>query len=695
MNQTIFKLKPIASVCLQVMLTMPLLHSMAHAADAPIVPAAKNVAPAKKESGMDTAVAPGDDFNRYANGGWEKTAVIPDDKVAVGIFDVLKEESDAKVLKIIEQSTKAEAGSAVRKIGDFYTSYLNTDVINKRGLAPLQGEMQSIADLKDKAALATYLGKHLRADVDPINATNVFTENLFGLWVSQGFHDHTKYMPYLLQGGLGLPDREYYLSASPRMAEIRKNYLAHIAATFKLANVADAEQAAKRVFDLEMLIAKGHANREDTSDVLKADNTWTLTDFNKKAAGLDWAAYFKAAGLDGQSKFIIWHPTALKASSALVAKTPLASWQDYLRFHVINTRSTVLPQAFFDQRFKFYSALSGAKAAQPRWKYAVAATNNAVGEEVGKLYVAENFSPESKTRINGMVSNILAAFGERVQALKWMTPATKQEALAKIKSTYVGVGYPDKWRDYSGLVVDANDAYGNRERSQEFEYSRALAKFGQPVDVTEWCMNAQLVNAVNMPLQNAINFPAAYLQSPNFDLAASDATNYGALGATIGHEISHSFDNSGAMFDAKGELRNWWSKADLAHFKTSSKALIAQFNQYKAFPDLSVNGAQTLGENIADLAGLMAAYDAYRTSMKQKGQAITKEDEQEFFLAYARSWRGKMRDETLRTAIITNEHAPGQYRVLTVRNLDAWYDAFAVQPGQKLYLAPKDRVKVW
>jgi len=695
MKKTKFVLKPVASVCLQVMLSVPLMHSMAHAADAPSAAATRPASSVKKETGMDTSVAPGDDFNRYANGGWEKTAVIPDDKVTVGIFDVLVEESDAKVLKIIEQATKAEAGSATRKIGDFYASYLNIDAINQRGLAPLQAELQSIADIKDKAGLATYLGKHLRADVDPINATNVFTENLFGLWVSQGFHDHTKYMPYLLQGGLGLPDREYYLSSSPRMAEIRKNYLAHITATLKLINVPDAELAAKRVFDLEVLIAKGHANREATSDVLKADNTWSLADFNRQAAGLDWATYFKAAGLDAQGKFIIWHPTALKASSALVKNAALASWQDYLRFHAINQRSTVLPQAFFDQRFKFYSTLNGAKAPQLRWKYAVTATNNALGEEIGKLYVAENFSADSKTRINGMVSNILAAFGERVQALRWMTPATKQEALAKIKATYVGVGYPDKWRDYSGLVVDANDAYGNRERSQEFEYRRALAKFGQPVDVTEWCMNPQLVNAVNMPLQNAINFPAAYLQSPNFDLAASDATNYGALGATIGHEISHSFDNSGAMFDAKGELRNWWNKADLAHFKTSSKALIAQFNQYKAFPDLSINGAQTLGENIADLAGLMAAYDAYRTSMKQKGQMITKDDEQEFFLAYARSWRGKMRDETLRTAIITNEHAPGQYRVLTVRNLDAWYDAFAVQPGQKQYLAPKDRVKVW
>lgn len=693
MRTTSFRLKPLVRVCLQVMLSVPAIYGIHGSAQAADAPAATSTAVAG--NGMDKSVAPGDDFNRYANGGWEKTAVIPDSKIAVGIFDVLTEESDAKVLKIIEQSTKAEAGSAARKVGDFYQSYLNIEQINQRGLAPLQAEFESIAALKDKSALSAYLGKHLRADVDPINATNVFTENLFGLWVSQGLHDHSKYMPYLLQGGLGLPDREYYLSSNPKMAEIRKNYLEHIAAMLKLANVADAEQAAKRIFDLELKIAKGHANREATSDVMKADNTWSKTDFNKKAKGMDWDAYFSAAQLDGQASFIIWHPTALKASSALVAATPLATWQDYLRFHTVNQRVLVLPQAFFEQKFKLNSLMSGAKTPEPRWKYAVGATNNAIGEEIGKLYVAENFSPEAKARINGMVSNILAAFGERVQALKWMSPATKQEALAKIKSTYVGVGYPDKWRDYSGLTIDVNDAYGNRQRSEDFDYSRALAKFGQPVDVTEWCMNAQLVNAVNMPLQNAINFPAAYLQAPNFDLNASDATNYGALGATIGHEISHSFDNSGAMFDAKGELRNWWTKSDLAHFKASSKALIAQFNTYKPFPDLAVNGAQTLGENIADLAGLMAAFDAYRSSMKQKDQPVSKETDQEFFLAYANSWRGKMRDEYLRSVIVTNEHAPGQYRVLTVRNLDAWYDAFDVRAGQKLYLAPKDRVKVW
>lgn len=684
------RLKPLALFCLHAMLALPLTASLAHADG--LTPA--EIA-AVKADGIDHSVAPGDDFNRYANGGWEKTATIPDNKSGVGIFDMLSDESDAAVAKIIEQATQADAASPARKIGDFYRAYLNIEAINQRGLLPLQARFDEIAALNDKAALASYLGKNLRADVDPINATNVHTENLFGLWVSQGFHDHSQYMGYLLQGGLGLPDREYYLSKNPQMVALRAKYREYIAATLKQAKLQNVEAAAKRIFDLEVKIARGHATREDTSDVLKADHTWRAADFAGKAPGLDWTGYFAAAGLQQQSAFIIWHPSALKASAALVGAVPLGTWQDYLRFHAINQRSGVLPQVFFEQKFKFYSALTGAKQAKPRWRYAVNATNEALGEEVGKLYVAQNFSPEAKARIQSMVTNLLDAFSARVNALDWMTPGTKAEALAKINSTYVGVGYPDKWRDYTALEVSADDAYGNLERSQAFQYRQALAKFGQAVDVKEWCMNPQLVNAVNMPLQNALNFPAAYLQNPNFDMNASDAANYGAIGATIGHEISHSFDNSGAMFDAKGELRNWWSKADLQHFNRSSRALVAQYNAYQPFPDLAVKGQQTLGENIADLAGLMAAYDAYRAAMKQKGQQATAASDQEFFLAYAKSFRSKVRAEVLRTIVITNEHAPEQYRVQTVRNLDAWYQAFDVKPGQALYLAPKARVKVW
>lgn len=698
-NNTQLRLKPLALACLHMVLALPLYASItaqAHANDAKsIVLNSTASTSATIDVGMDKSILPGEDFNRYVNGHWEKTATIPDDKMSVGVFDSLIEDTDIKVAKLIEATTKAAPGTAARKIGDFYQAYLNMEHINQLGLSPLQSQLDHIAALTDKTALATYLGQHLRADVDPINATHVHTENLFGLWVSQGFHDHTTYTAYLLQGGLGLSDREYYVSKNPKMVELRSKYLAHIAAILKLANTPDPDNAAKRIFALETRIAQSHATREATSDVLKANNTWSQADFAKKARGLDWSAYFSAAGLQAQSSFIIWHPGALKGSAALVANTPLDIWKEYLRFHAINQRTGVLPQAFADQQFALRSAFTGAKKPLPRWRDAVDVTNYALGEEVGKLYVEQNFSAEAKQRIRSMVTNLLDAFSARVSALTWMSPKTKAEALEKIKHTYVGVGYPDKWRDYSGLQVSTADAFGNTERASAFFYQEALAKLGKPVDVTEWCMNPQLVNAVNMPLQNAINFPAAFLQSPNFDLQASDAANYGAIGATIGHEISHSFDNSGAMFDSKGELRNWWSKSDLAHFNQSSKALVAQFSAYKPFPDLAVNGQQTLGENIADLAGLMAAFDAYRSAMKQKGQVVTKETDQEFFLSFARTYRGKMRDETLRSIIVTNEHAPEQFRLLTVRNLDAWYPAFNVQPGQKQYLTPKDRVRVW
>lgn len=683
---------PLAALCIQLALAFPLSAAWVSAQAQAL--SAEEIAAAKADA-IDNSVLPGNDFNRYANGGWMKHAHIPASKTSVGIFDVLAEESDAAVARIIEKAGRADAGTPERKIGDFYQAYLDIATINQRGLQPLQERFDAIDAISNSAALASYLGKNLRADVDPINATQVHTENLFGLWVSQGFHDHRHYMPYLMQGGLGLPDREYYLSKTPEMIALRKQYQAYVVATLKLAGFSDADLAAKRILDLETRIAQGHATREDTSDVLKADNTWRLTDFPKKAPGLDWATYFAAAGLDTQPAFIIWHPRALTTSAALVGKVPLDTWKAYLRFHAINQRAGVLPQAFFDQKFAFYSVLSGAKEARPRARYAIAATNEALGEEVGKLYVVQNFSPEAKQRIRDMVSNLLQAFARRVKTLDWMAASTKAEALKKIESTYVGVGYPDQWRDYSGLVVRADDAFGNQERASAFEYQRALAKFGKPVDVTEWCMNPQLVNAVNMPLQNAINFPAAFLQQPNFDLHASDATNYGAIGATIGHEISHSFDNSGAMFDARGELRNWWTKADLSHFRQSSKALVAQFNAYRPFPDLAVKGQQTLGENIADLAGLMAAYDAYHAAMEKKAQPVTAETEREFFLAYAKSFRSIERDEALRTIVMTNEHAPEQYRVLTVRNLDAWYPAFDVKPGQALYLPPDKRVRVW
>ena len=644
-------------------------------------------------SGMKLSVKPGDDFNAYVNGGWMDATEIPADKGAWGIGHEVAEATDKRVAQLIEDTAKsAGASDEARRVGAFYTAYMDEVGIEAKGLAPLLPTLNKINAVKDKKELAHLLGTTIRADVDPVNSTNFFTENVFGLWVSQGLHDPEHYQAYLLQGGLGLPDRDYYLAKDKRMAGLREKYQQHITAVLKAAGWKDADKRAAAVFELETAIAKAHASREDSEDVQKADNTWAVADFDKKAHGMDWQAFFDGAGLSNQQSINVWHPGAAKGEAALVGSKPLAVWKDYLAFHAINHFSGSLSSVFSDEHFNFYGkVLSGVPQQEPRWKRGVEHTNDALGDAVGKLYVGKYFPPESKVRIQAIVDNLIRAFNDRIDHLEWMAPATKVEAKAKLKTLYVGVGYPEHWVDYTGLEIKPDDALGNAVRAEEHAYKRALAKFGKPVDRSEWAMVPQIVNAVNLPLQNALNFPAGILQPPFFDPAAPDAVNYGSIGATIGHEISHSFDDEGAQFDSQGRLRNWWTKADLEHFHKSSAALAAQFSTYKPFPDLAVKGQQTLSENIADLAGLNAALDAYHASLKDPAQG----SDQQFFVAFGESWRTKEREAVLRRQIATDGHAPAQYRVSTVRNLDAWYGAFDVQPGQTLYLKPEDRVRIW
>jgi endothelin-converting enzyme/putative endopeptidase len=639
-------------------------------------------------------VLPGDDFFDYVNGEWLNSVEIPADRSSWGVGAALVEDTNLRIVKLIEGLAADPSSAEAKKIADYYASFMDEAGIEAKGLAPLQPALAQIAAIGDKRALTRALGASLRADVDPLNATNFFTENLFGLWMAQGLKDSAHYTPYLLQGGLGMPDRAYYLDDTPSMKELRGKYLAHIAATFRLAGIADAEARAARVFELETKIAATHANREDSADVLKANNTWSAADFARKAPGMDWAAFFASAGLGGQKKFIVWHPTAIAGAAKLVNSVPLETWKDFLTFHSINQVSAALPKALADQHFDFYGrALNGTPQQSLRWKRSLAAVNAAMPDALGKIYVAKYFPPESKQRLQQMVSNIVDAFHLRIDKLDWMAPATKKEAHAKLKTLYVGIGYPEKWASYEQLQVVPGDALGNLLRAERLHTQQQLAKLHQPVDRAEWCMPAQLVNAVNMPMQNAINFPAAILQPPYFDPSAGDAVNYGGIGATIGHEISHSFDDQGAQFDSKGRLRDWWTAADGKHFKQASAALAAQYSAYKPFPDLAINGQQTLSENLADLAGLSASYDAYHATLVNK--RVTPEADQQFFIGYAASWREKERDEALRRAILTDGHAPDKWRTATVRNLDAWYNAFNVQPGQTLYLAPKDRVRVW
>ncbi len=651
-------------------------------------------------AGMDRSVQPGDDFDGYANGNWRKTAVIPPDRSSTGIFLQVFEKAEKRNAQLIRELAAGHPapGSNQQKIADYYAAYMDEATIEKRGLDPLKPELAAIAAIHTREDLARALGSQLRADVDPINATHLHTENLFGLFVAQGLEDPSHNLPYLLQGGLGLPNRDYYLSADKEMAAFRGKYQTYIAALLKQAGTPEPDAAAQAVYALENKIAQAQTSIVDSEDIHKANNPWATADFAKKAPGLDWDAYFKAAELAGQPQVIVWQPHTVSEVSALVASEPLETWKSYLAFHLINQNTAQLPKAYADLAFEFYGhTLTGTPKQRDRWKRAIGMVNADLGDAVGQFYVQRYFPASSKARVQQMVSNILAAFTARVDTLDWMTAPTKLKAKAKIATIKVGVGYPESWRDYAELEIRRDDPVGNHQRAELHEYHHQLAKLGQPVDRGEWWMTPQTVNAVNLPLQNALNFPAAILEAPFFDPKADDAANYGSIGAVIGHEISHSFDNTGAEFDADGRLANWWTSEDQAHFKAAGQRLVEQYNQYEALPGLHVNGQQTLGENIADVSGLAIAYLAYQKSLGGKPAPVIGglTGDQRFFLAFAQSWREKTREAALRQQVVTDGHAPARFRAQTVRNIDSWYDAFAPKPGQKLYLAPADRVKIW
>ncbi len=651
-------------------------------------------------AGLDRAIRPGDDFYGYANGGWTKTHEIPPDRATYGAFTVVDEMVAERLRGLIEAAERSAPapGSPGALASAFYAAYMDETAIEKRGLSPVQPELDAIAKIADRRDLARFLGAGLRADVDALNRADFYTDRPFGLWAAPDFADPGRTVAYLLQGGLGLPDRDYYRKTDAKSAEIQKGYRAHIAAVLRLAAVADADARAGRIYELERKIADVHASRTESVDVHRADNPWPLAEFGRRVPGLDWSAYFEVAGLSAQPKIMVWHPQATAGIAALAASEPLETWKEYLGFRALDRASALLPRAFAEEQFRFYeTTLTGALKPRDRWKRAVAATSASLGDAVGRLYVEKYFPAEAKAQAQAMVANIVAAFRKRIDALAWMTPATRAKALAKLETLYVGIGYPERWRDDSGLRIEKDDALGNRERAELFAYRAALAKLGKPVDKTEWAMSPQTVNAVNLPLQNAMNFPAAILNPPFFDAQGDPVQNYGAIGAVIGHEISHSFDDQGSQFDANGRLQNWWTPEDLAHFRSAADRLVAQYDAYEPLPGLHVNGQLTLSENIADVAGVSAAFDGYR--LATAGAAARSVDgfspDQRFFIAYGQAWRRLQRPEALRRQLMTDGHTPGPYRADCVRNLDAWYAAFEVRAGEALYLDPSARVRVW
>lgn len=649
---------------------------------------------------MDPSVKPGNDFYLYANGKWVARTRIPADRASLSVFATLLDESRNNVAAIVKEAAQANAaeGSDERKIADLYASYMNTQAIDSRGLQPLRPELSQVRAISNKRELAAMMGSLLRADVDPLNNTNFHTMHLFGLWTSPGFRNSADYAVYLLQGGLVLPSSEYYLADSAHMRQIRAKYVAHIAAMLRLAGYSDPAARATKILTLEQAIAKDQETLADSEIVENANNVWSPADFESKAPGLDWSAYFAAAGLAQQHEFYVWQPSAFAGESALVASTPLATWKDWMAFHLLEEYGPLLSHAFEQEAFNFEGkVLVGVPQQEPRWKRAVDLVNEYLGDAVGQLYAQRYFPPAAKAKAQDLVAHLIATYHKRVEALPWLAPSTKTEALKKLDSLYVGIGYPETWKDHATYSVAPGDLFGNVWRAQLWKYRHNIERLGKPVNRHEWWMEPQTVNAVNLPLQNALNFPAAILQPPFFDPQAPAADNYGAIGTIIGHEISHTFDAEGSAFDAEGRLRNWWTTADHQHFEQEAKALEDQYDTYEALPGLHVNGRQTIDENIADLGGVAAAFAAYHDSLN--GRVAPKiaglTGDQQFFIAFGQNWAGKVRSAALRRQVLTDPHAPGRFRAATVRNSDIWYEAFDVKPGQALYLPPDKRVRIW
>jgi putative endopeptidase len=658
-------------------------------------------APSAQESGVDAGIRPGDDFFAYANGDWLKATDIPAGKQRWDARTDIAEITRQRVVKLLADAGAAPVGSSERKVADFHAAYMNEAAIEAQGIGPLKPLFDRIDRVRDKAALTLLLGRGLRADADPLNTGVYDSSHVLGLAVQASIHAEKTYVAFLLQGGLGLPDREHYLSAEPPMQALRTQYQAAIGHMLTLAGVDHGEQRAQAVMALETAIAQSHTTREASAEDHNADNVWTRADFARQAPGMDWSAFFAAAGLAKQRDFVAWQPSAVKGVAALVASQPLQAWKDYLRFHAVHSHADVLPRAFAEQALALKAAAAaGASPPGARAQRALDATQSAMSNALGRMYVQRYFPAEQKARVQAIAANVIAAFSQRVEAVTWMSPATKTLALAKLKTVNFGIGYPDQWPedgpDDSDLVVNPADALGNLQRIEDRNYRQALARLGQRVDKTAWSIPAQRPGAVLLFHQNAYNFAAALLQPPKFDPAASDAANYGAIGAIVGHELSHIVDTLGAEYGADGRMRRWWTAEDLSRFQASTEALVNQFSGYQAFADLSVNGKLTLTENLADLGGLAAAFDAYRRMLDKAGdKGDVRQQDRQFFIGFARAWRSKSSEQAMRAQIATDGHAPERYRIATVRNIDAWYDAFDVQPGQRLYLEPKARVRIW
>ena len=644
-------------------------------------------------SGMDKAVSPGDDFFRYVNGAWFDKAVIPSDRTATGSFVDLDVQSEDRLRGLLNdlESRKDNLTADEKKVRDLYHSYVDTDRVEQLGLAPAQKDLAVIANLKS------------RADVARIMASPAIgAESLFNARINVDDKNPNAYAVFIRQSGLGLPDRDYYLRDEKGIVAAREAYRPYIARMLKLGGIANEGAKADAIFKLETEIAKLHWSRAERRDAEKTYNPMKMSELERFAPNFPWTAFLAESGIGssaGDRQVVISEKTAFPALASLFEQTPVDVWRDYLTFHYLSARAPYLPKRFDDARFDFYGKVLGGQTEQlARVKRGVRFVSGEMGENLGRLYVVRYFSPQAKAKAQDLVRNLLDVYRQRIENADWMSPETRRKALEKVASFSVKIGYPDKWRDYSKFEVNPDDLLGNQSRGSQFEWNRRLARLNQPVDRAEWGMSPQTVNAYYESSLNEIVFPAAILQPPFFDAFADDAVNYGAIGAVIGHEISHGFDDQGSKYDAEGVLQNWWTADDRKNFDARTASLAKQFSTYSPVPGLFVNGQMTLGENIADLAGLTVAQAAYHLSLKGKEPPVLDgfSGDQRLFLGYAQVWRYKAREETARQRVLSDPHSPPEFRINgTVRNVDAWYTAMGVKPGDKLYLGPQERVHLW
>jgi putative endopeptidase len=657
--------------------------------------AAENDKPALKSGIQLEYISPeikaSDDFYRFVNDGWLNETQIPADQSNYGSFSVLDDEAKESIRILIEKAAEANApeGSESQKVGDFFKSVTNVALRNELGTKPIEPVLEEIAAIEDRADMAEVAASLFRKGI----------VGAFAMYISPDAKQSDQYTIYVTQTGLTLPDRDYYLEDKPEYVQARKDLREYMVDMLKIFGHADPQAAADRLMELETKIAEIQWDRVRNRDPQQTYNSFSREGLAAALDDFSMATFIEKAGMAGQSEYVVRQPSYLEGLNQLLAEVPLATWKDYYTFQVIDAAAGDLSESIEKRHFEFHqTALSGVEEQKPMWRRGVEACNQVLGEVVGRLYVEEHFPPEAKERMEGLVENLKKAFATRIVALDWMSPATKKEANDKLSKFTTKIGYPDEWKDYSKLVIKADDLVGNYMRAAEVEYQRELDRLGGPIDRNEWGMTPQTVNAYYNPVMNEIVFPAAILQPPFFNLEADDAVNYGGIGAVIGHEISHGFDDKGSQYDGRGNLRKWWSESDRAEFERRAQQLVDQYDRYEPFEGMHVNGEFTLGENIGDLGGMAVAYEAYRISLNGKEPPVIDgyTGDQRFFLGWAQVWRRLYREPELKRRLVTDPHSPSQYRCNgIVSNMDAFYEAFSVKPGDKMYIAPEDRVRIW